>query len=83
MVRAVEPGSAGGADRNVANLQAFGNWRQPSATEFFTITFSNLSTDTQSTLPAWEGNYSPASQVSGQNGELIGPGSRVRSDRYV
>ena len=65
-------GAAYGADRHLANLQALGAWSgQPEATELFTTAFSHVSADGQSTLPAWEGNYSPASQVSGQNGELI------------
>jgi hypothetical protein len=73
VVHRCEPNSADGTDRRAPDLQAFGAWSQPTATEFFTTLLSHVSADGQSTFPASEGNYSPASQVSGQNGELIGP----------
>jgi hypothetical protein len=63
----------------MANLQVFGAWSgQPTASEFFTIAFSHLSVDGQSDLPACDMNLSPASQVSGQNGDLIGPETGAR-----
>ena len=71
-------GSAYGADRHVANLQAFGVWRgrapisQPSARELFTTTFSHLTGDAPTALPSSDPNYSPAPQDVAPHGELIG-----------
>jgi hypothetical protein len=68
-----------GPGRYLANLQALGIWRgtdpinTPTAHELFTTSFSHLTTDPVTDLPSSQSNYSPASQVFGQNGELIGP----------
>jgi hypothetical protein len=70
-------GSAYGALRHLANLQAFGVWNakgpvsQPSARELFTTQFSRLTSDPPTTLPLSNPNSSPVPQVFAPNGELI------------
>src|SRR5688572_16308562 len=70
-------GSAYGADRHLANLQALGIWKgrapktTPTARELFATTFSNVTSDAASTLPASDDIISPVPQETALNGELI------------
>jgi hypothetical protein len=78
-------GAAYGPHRYLANLQALGVWRrnqpiaQPCARQLFATAFANLSAEPASDLPALAPNYSPASQESAPNGELIDPFSGSQS----
>src|SRR5437868_5878966 len=70
-------GAAYGPHRYLANLQALGLWRrnqpitQPCARQLFATTFASLKAEPVSDLPTSRANYSPASQESDRNGELI------------
>jgi len=78
-------GSGYGPHRHLANLQAFGVWKknapiaQPSARELFATAFSTLSAEPVSDLPTLASNYSPRSQESDPNGELIDPSTNAQT----
>ena len=67
-------GCAYGSDQRRANLQALGEWHDPPRHgELFATAFVHLNSAAASTWPASEVNCSPAPQVPGPFGELIGP----------
>ena len=77
-------GSAYGADRQRANLQALGAWSgQPLASELFATAFSHLSAGAARSLPAWTVNCSPVPQVSAQFGDLIGAESAEKPGDFA